>query len=66
MSMMNKSFEEQIEFIKERIYVSDDNVAGCFLSNFRDVNVCSGIKSCGCKNFKLCERMEEVLNEQSK
>lgn len=66
MIMKNKSFEEQIEFIKEKIYVNDDNIAGCFLSNFRDINICSGMKSCGCKHFNLCERMEEVLNEQSK
>ena len=49
--------------IKKNIQAMDDNIAGCFLSNFRDINICSGMKSCGCKNFKLCERMEEVLNE---
>lgn len=48
-----------IDFFKQKT-VYDEVVIGCFLSNYGDKYVCSGFRSCGCKNFKKCEAMSKI------
>ena len=52
-------FEVIIDFFKQKT-VYDEVVIGCFLSNYGDNYVCSGFRSCGCKNFKKCEAMSKI------
>ena len=52
-------FEVIIDFFKQKT-VYDEVVIGCFLSNYGGKYVCSGLRSCGCKNFKKCEAMSKI------
>ena len=52
-------FEIMIDFFKQKT-AYDEIVIGCFLSNYGDKNICSGFRSCGCKDLKKCEAMSHV------
>ena len=53
------SFEEQFQYLQDKTHI-DENVIGCYLSNYGDKYICSGCHSCGCKHLTKCKLLHSI------
>lgn len=53
------SFEEQLQYLQGKTHINE-NVIGCYLSNYRNKYVCSGRHSCGCKHLAQCKLLHSI------
>ena len=53
------SFEEQLQFLQDKTHINE-NVIGCYLSNYGDKYICSGCHSCGCKHLTKCKLLHSI------
>ena len=55
------SFEEQLQYLQDKTHINE-NVIGCYLSNYGDKYICSGQHSCGCKHLVQCRLLHSISN----
>ena len=53
------SFEEQLQYLQDKTHINE-NVIGCYLSNYGDKYICSGCHSCGCKHLTKCKLLHSI------
>ena len=53
------SFEEQLQYLKDKTHINE-NIIGCYLSNYGDKYICSGCHSCGCKHLTKCKLLHSI------
>lgn len=58
-----EEFEKTVEWYKNQSGVLDDDVVGCFLSNYCDRNICGRFRNSYCKNLEKCTRLSKVTRE---
>lgn len=56
----NVTFGQAKKFLMEQSGVTDDIIAGCFLSNWGDKFVCGGFNCSGCKWVESCRKISQV------
>lgn len=60
MSIKNKSFEEQEDYLKSKTQYGSIMI-GCFLANYGDKSTCSAFQPCGCVNRTYCEELDKIM-----
>ena len=53
------SFEEQLQYLQDKTHINE-NIIGCYLSNYLDKYICSGCHSCGCKHLTKCKLLHSI------
>jgi hypothetical protein len=57
------SFKYYVDLIKLETGIIDEDVIGCFLSNYKDRNICGRFNNNGCKDLVSCQLFYKVLKE---
>ena len=58
------SFEEQLQYLQDKTHINE-NVIGCYLSNYKNKYICSGFHSCGCKYLAQCQLLQRLHDTHS-
>ena len=53
------SFEEQLQYLQDKTHINE-NVIGCYLSNYKNKYICSGCNSCECKHLTKCKLLHSI------
>jgi hypothetical protein len=61
--MENLNQELLFEIIKQRTGIIDEEIIGCFVSNYCDINVCGRFNNNGCKKITYCQLFAKALGE---
>lgn len=56
---MATPFEEKVEELKKKT-AFDEDVCGCFLSNYRQRHVCPVVTGGWCKDYVKCQNLAQI------